>query len=242
MIPVTFTTPANGKVYTVQLPDDFTRSDLIQAVPTLDMINIHFNYVGRNYLAQLQQNFNLNDLQQLITCYFKNPFRYRFIISGKELDLLNSESFARYQSLFRNGINILVLERIRGGGYVEIEILTNIILHDLEQALQRISTTNNAERPCEICRENENSMKLCCNRICKVCFGNYFSHSTFQLKCMTCHQKVPYDRFFVSPDFIHSLESLTEVCELMRYIDCQICYCGSLVVNETLYAQQTCEN
>ncbi|CAF5039588.1 unnamed protein product, partial [Rotaria sp. Silwood1] len=35
MIPVTFITPANGKVYTAQLPNDFTRSDFIQAVPTL---------------------------------------------------------------------------------------------------------------------------------------------------------------------------------------------------------------
>ncbi len=206
------------------------------------MINIHFTYAGQNFLAQLQENFNLKDLQQLITSYFKNPSHYRFVISGKELDLFKVASLARCQSLIHNGANILVLERIPGGGYVEMQILTNIILHDLEQALQQIPTTHNPERPCQVCRENENSMKLCCNRICKVCFGNYFAHSNFQLICMTCHVKIPYDQFFVSPDFVRSLESLAEVCELMRYIDCQICHCGSLLVNETLYAQQTCEH
>ena len=206
------------------------------------MINILFSYVGQNYLGQLQEIFNLNDLRQLISCYFTNPFNYRFVISGKELDLFTSASFIRYQSLFRNGVNILVLERIPGGGYVEIEILTNIILHDLEQALEQVPTTHDSERPCQVCCENENSMKLCCNRICKGCFGNYFAHSTFQLKCMTCHRKVPYDQFFRSSDFVRSLESLNEVCELMSNIDCQICRCGSLAVNETLYAQQTCLN
>jgi hypothetical protein len=204
------------------------------------MINIHFNYLDRHYIGQLKENFNLNDLQQLVNCYFKNPSDYRFVISGKELDLFNTQSFARCQSLFRNGVSILVLKRIRGGGFVEIQILTNIILQDLEKALEQIPTTINEERPCEVCRDNTNCMKLCCNRICKVCFGDYFAHSTFKLRCMTCRQQVPYDRFFVSPDFVRSLESLTEVCELMKYIDCQICHCGSLAVNETLYAQQTC--
>ncbi|CAF1458061.1 unnamed protein product, partial [Rotaria sordida] len=113
------------------------------------MINIHFTNHNRNYLAQLPQSFNLNDLQRLIIRYFKNPFRYRFVTAGKELDLFNNESFVHYQSLFHNGANILVLERMRGGGYVEIEILTNIILSDLEQALQQIATINDLERPCQ---------------------------------------------------------------------------------------------
>ncbi|CAF3745546.1 unnamed protein product [Rotaria socialis] len=204
------------------------------------MINIHFNNRNRNYLAHLPQNFNMNDLQQLIIRYFKNPFRHRFVISGKELGLLNNESFAHYQSLFHNGVNILVLERMLGGGYVEIEILTNIILYDLEQALQQIVTINDPDRPCQVCRESTHTMKLCCNRICKVCFGNYFAFSNFQLKCMTCHENLPYDRFFLTSDFIRCLESLTDIYELMRNIDCQICRCGSLVVNETLYSQQTC--
>jgi hypothetical protein len=139
------------------------------------MINIHFNYLDRHYLGHLKDNFNSNDLQQLVSCYFKNPSDYRFIISGKELDLFNNQSFARCQLLFNNGVSILVLRRIRGGGFVEIQTLMNIILHDLETAVQQIPTTDNEERPCEVCRDNTNCMKLCCNRICKVCFGNYFA-------------------------------------------------------------------
>ena len=208
----------------------------------LDMINIHFNYHRQNYLTQLKSNFNFIDLHQLIRSYFPNPFRYRFVISGKELDLSNETSFARCRSSFHNGVTIIVLERIPGGGFVEIEVLINIIVHDLERAVQQIPTTNNPERVCTACRDNDTTMKLCCDRICKVCFPNYFVNCNFQLRCMICHGNVPYDRFFVSPEFIRCLNSLIEIGELLRHIDCQICNCGSLAVNETLYAQQTCTN
>ena len=206
------------------------------------MINIQLNYLGRNYLTQLNENFNLNDLRRLITSQFKYPLHYRFVISGKELDLSSETSFTHCRSSFHNGVTIIVLQRILGGGFVEIEVLTNIILQDLEHALQQIPTINDPDRPCLICCDNENTMKLCCGRICKNCFGNYFAHSDFQLRCMTYCGKIPYDRLFISPAFIRSLESLTEIRELLKNIDCQICHCGSLVVNETLYAQQKCEN
>ncbi|CAF0848746.1 unnamed protein product [Adineta steineri] len=116
------------------------------------MINVDFNYLKRHHLGQLKDGFSLNDLLQLVSLYFKNPSDYRFIISGKELDLFNTQSFIRCQSLFGNSISILVLRRIRGGGFVEIQILTNIILYDLEKALEQIPTRNNEERPCQTFR------------------------------------------------------------------------------------------
>ncbi|CAF0891579.1 unnamed protein product [Adineta ricciae] len=206
------------------------------------MINICFHYLDQHFLGQLDEIFDFHDFHQLVLQHFNNPFDYRFTLANKELDLFSRQSFARYQSLLTNGIFILVLKRMSGGGFLEISVLTDIILQDLERAVQQIPTNNNEERPCQVCRENTSCMKLCCNRICKVCFGDYFAHSTFKLNCMTCRRQVPYGQFFISPEFVRALESLNEICGLMKYIDCQICHCGSLVVNETLYAQQTCGN
>ncbi|CAF3361874.1 unnamed protein product [Rotaria socialis] len=135
----------------------------------------------------------------------------------------------------------MVTRRMLGGGYVEMQILTGIILSDLEQQLLKIPTVYYEDKPCQVCREHPNCFQLCCSRICQSCFVSYFESSSFRLKCMICRRDIDPKLFFISNDFICSLESLDEIRDLMKCIDCQICHCGLLVVNETLYAKQTCQ-
>jgi hypothetical protein len=195
---------------------------------------------GKSFVGQLKHGFDYTDFISLVQCRLGMIDFYRFIVCGKELAVHNRAVFDQQKYLFQNGMNIFVLKRLVGG-YVEMSVLRGIIINDLEQELQKIPTTNAGERLCEVCCDNPNFVRLCCNRICKCCFSNYFELASFQLKCMTCRRSIPYSQFFISNDFIHSLESFEEVRELLRNIDCQICQCGTLAVNETLFAQQTCE-
>lgn len=195
---------------------------------------------GKSFIAQLKHGFTYTDFLFLIHQRFGTNTNYRFVLSGKELALQSHSAFTKQKYLIRNGVNIFVLDRIKGG-FVEITILKGIIIDDLEEELRTIKTTNDGEYVCEICRDNSNTFRLCCNRVCKSCFGDYFERSSFQLKCMTCRSQLAYSDFFRSDGFIRSLESFDEICKLLKNIDCQICQCGSLLVNETLYSQQKCE-
>jgi hypothetical protein len=199
------------------------------------------DHCGKSFIIQLKRNFDQEDFRNVLQKYFSNINMYRFIVQGHEIHIYNECSFDRQKYLFKNGINIIVTRRILGGGYVEMEILTGIILSDLEQELLKIPTVYNEDNPCQVCREHPTCFKLCCSRICQSCFISYFESSSFQLKCMICRRAVDLTSFFKSNDFIRSLESLDEIRELMKHIDCQICHCGLLAVNETLYAKQTCQ-
>ena len=208
---------------------------------TYPAMNISFVRTdGTSFIGQLKYDFSFEAFRSLINRCLDETDSYRFTIGSKELALNNPVVFNTQKHLFQNGTNIFVSKRVRGGGYVELSILKGIIINDLEQELQRMPTECDGERVCQVCRDCPNYMQLCCNRICQGCFSNYFESASFKLICMTCRREIPYAQFFASEDFSRALESFEQVRALMVHIDCQICHCGMLAINETLFSQQTC--
>jgi len=206
------------------------------------VINVAFtNIVGKTIQTQLPDNFTFDDFKQVVIDKIDPAAveHYRFIANNKDLCLDNKDEFVKRKNLIKNGVTIFLLRRMNGGGYVEAAILIDIIMQELPKELPKLRM-HPAE--CVVCLDEKPCMNICCSVICATCFPRYFTENDLQIKCMICPQKISYAQFFVSPDFIRSLQSLSEVRELMKNIDCQICHCGSLLVNETLYAQQKCHN
>ncbi|CAF1471302.1 unnamed protein product, partial [Rotaria sordida] len=109
-----------------------------------------------------------------------------------------------------------------------------------------------------MCDKNDNTHRPTSNGprltyVCDDCFGHYLKNTDFQLRCLAqekqsnvsarpCNTCKNYETVFKTQAFIEEWTTLREVQDMVRNIDCQICYCGELLVNETLYSQQTCTN
>ncbi|CAF2369033.1 unnamed protein product [Rotaria sp. Silwood2] len=129
-----------------------------------------------------------------------------------------------------------------GSGLVDIDSHKATILVDLQDELRKIPTQQtNSE--CMICTEEKMCIKFCCSSIiCKECFPNYFANYDYKIICLTCNKTVSPDKVFVTPQFIQSLVQLDETTLMARNIDFQICTCGALSINSTMYAKQKCNN
>ncbi|CAF1142318.1 unnamed protein product [Didymodactylos carnosus] len=209
------------------------------------VLNVSFtNVVGKTIQTQLKDDFTLTDFKALIADKIQPDAieHYRFIANNKDLCLDNETEFDKRKQLIKNGVTIFLLRRMQGGGYIEMSILIDIVINELSQELLKLPKQLD---DCIICLDNKSCMKLCCNKICMECFTNYFKTSDLRLKCMVCRNStrefLPYEQFFKTEDFIRSLYALDEVRDLMKHIDCQICHCGVLMVNETMYSKQKCE-
>ncbi|CAF1080918.1 unnamed protein product [Adineta ricciae] len=206
------------------------------------VINVAFtNVVGKTIQTQLPDDFTFDDFKKVVVDKIDHDAveHYRFIANNKDLCLDNKDEFTKRKHLIKNGGNIFLLRRMHGGGHVEAAILIDIIIEELPGELPKLRMQSGE---CVVCLDEKPCMTLCCSVICLTCFPRYFKENDLRVRCMICPQEVPYSQFFVTRDFIRALESLNEIRELMKHIDCQICHCGALVVNETLYAQQTCQN
>jgi hypothetical protein len=206
------------------------------------VLNVAFtNFVGKTIQTQLPDNFTFDDFKNIVLEKIDRDAveHYRFVANNKDLCLENEDEFAKRKHLIKNGTTIFLLRRMRGGGYVEAAILIDIIIQELPNELTKLEKSS---KKCVTCLDDKPCMKICCSFICSDadCFPLYFKSNDLQVKCTLCRKEIPYTEFFVSSDFIRSLESLNEIRGLMKHIDCQVCPCGSLLVNETLYAQQTC--
>lgn len=205
------------------------------------VLNISFiNMVGKTIQGQLPNDFSIDHFKKLVAEKIDTAAieHYRFVANNKDLCLEDEAEFSKRKHLIKNGVTIFLLRRMHGGGNVEVAVLVDIINQELPGELPKLSKTS-AE--CVVCLDDKQCLKLCCTTICLTCFPSYFKSKDLQLTCMVCQRSTPFTSFFVSPDFIRSLESLTTIRQLLKHIDCQICQCGMLAVNETMYAQQTCQ-
>jgi hypothetical protein len=57
-----------------------------------------------------------------------------------------------------------------------------------------------------------------------------------------CESTVDYRKFFKTTEFIDRWSVLCDITDLLKNIDCQICYCGALLFNMTMSAKQQCSN
>ncbi|CAF3380559.1 unnamed protein product [Rotaria sp. Silwood2] len=252
MIPVTFTTPANGKVYTSQLPDNFTRSDLIQAVPILGSLT-KYRLVITDQILCLDNDAIFSRQKQLI-----NP--------NIQIILLNQTVGGTLIEI--SLLKEILLEDLKNEWTKVDRILT---ICDFCMCAEMCATVHRTH-VCIDCFPNylkETNFELRCTRqivdrddlyrvshrtsssgndivLCKL-------QSPFELNPQTqktgtprdqaavfCESTVDYRTFFKTTDFIDRWSILCDITDMLKNIDCQICYCGALLFNMTLSAKQQC--
>ncbi len=203
------------------------------------MLNVTLqNNAGRSYTIMLSDKFDYKEFIKVLSEQLGSLDGYRFILDGAQLNVDNDEIFNKQKENIDDDKTIFVLDRLRGGGYLDTATLIDIILADLPGELQKIRKTR---YQCSICMDNKQCIKVCHGMLCEQCLTNYFKTSNLQLLCVICRTVTPYKNVFATREFIKSLCSLEELKTLMKHIDCQICKCGALTINETMYPHQECK-
>jgi hypothetical protein len=205
------------------------------------MINVLLqSAMGSSKNIILSTNFTREEFTKAVSKALQTSVdNLRFVVNGTELRLDDEAIFNKQKSVVTEGKVIFVLKRLLGGSCSQMSELINTIINQLPGALAKIRHSSTI---CAICANALPCLRVCCENIplCDTCFTTEFTSKNFRLICMNCDKNVPLDKFFVSTDFITSVRSLDELDPLLKNIDCQICNCGLLIVNETLYPQQTC--
>jgi hypothetical protein len=211
------------------------------------LINISFLVIkGQAIQVQIKSNPSLTEFRKVIQTHVNEDVdEYRFIIDSKQLDLKDSRRFDTQKHLIQNGTTIFVLQRMKGGSgnqdtqsYMEIATLIDRVKEKLPQELNNSMKTNAL---CVACQETKKCTQLCCWPICASCFITYYTTTNFNLKCTDCHKPVEPRRFFQSEEFLKLIGCLHQSRKMLEYINFQICRCGSLVSNDTLYSKQQCK-
>lgn len=198
---------------------------------------------GSKHTVPLKDSYTIDDIKKVVKDKF-NIDLFRLIINGKELRDDEPEKFPEFKKTIKNGTTIYVCQRLIGGSgnMVDVDSHKATILVDLQDEVRKIPTqSTNSE--CMICTEEKKCIKFCCSTIiCKECFPHNFVHADYKLKCLTCNKILPPQSVFVTPQFIQSLTQLDETIMMAKNIDFQICTCGALSINDTMYAKQKCGN
>ena len=222
------------------------RSNERAAASTSSLINISFLVMkGQTVQTQIKSNLSLDEFRKVIEMNVSSDVDdYRFIIASKQLDLSDSRRFDMQKNLIRNGVTIFVLQRMKGGSsgqdtqsYMEVATLIDRIKQQLPQELV-VSMRKNAI--CVACQETKKCTQLCCWPICAGCFITYYKTTNFNLKCTDCHKPVEPRRFFKSATFLKLIDCLNQSRKMLEYINFQICKCGSLMSNDTMFSKQQC--
>jgi hypothetical protein len=200
---------------------------------------------GQIVQAQVQSNPSLAEFRKVIEMNVSSDVdEYRFIISSKQLDLVNSIRFDMQKHLIQNGVTIFVLQRMKGGSSIqdtqscmEVSNLIGRIQRKLPQELEKSMRTNAI---CVACQETKKCTQLCCWPICSGCFITYYNTTNFNLKCTDCHKSVEPRRFFMSDTFLKLIECFHQSRKMLEYVNFQICRCGSLMSNDTMFSKQQC--
>lgn len=202
------------------------------------MINITLqNLAGKSIPVMLKENFDLVDFKKVAEENFNPVENYRFYMENNLLDLNNEAEFNKHKSKIVDDKTIFVLGRLRGGGFLDTATFVDIILIDLPDVLKKVRKT---QKQCVVCCLNKPCFKVCHAMECEDCFTQYFKTSNLQIKCTLCPAVVPPKTVLFDSGFCSALESYSQLQNLLKNIDCQVCKCGALVMNETMYAKQTC--
>ena len=230
-----------------QSQDDlYYRSNVGAVASASPLINISFLVMkGQIVQTQIKTNPSLAEFRKVIEENVGAEVDdHRFIIASKQLDLLDSSKFDMQKNLIQNGVTIFVLQRMKGGSsnqdtqsYMEITKLIDRVRHQLPQELERSMKT---KAICVGCQETRKCTQLCCWPICAKCFITYYKTTNFNLKCTDCHKPVDPRRFFRSDGFLKLIDCLNQSRQMLNYINFQICRCGSLMSNDTMFSKQQC--
>ena len=192
------------------------------------MLNITLqNNAGKSYTVMLNDNFDYKEFIKVLTDQLGSLDGYRFILDGVQLNVTDETTFNTQKQNIEDDKTIFVLDRLRGGGYLDTSTLIDIILSDLPNELSKIRKT---KYQCSICMDNKPCLRICHGMLCDQCLTEYFKSKNLKLMCVICHAVVPNKTVFVTREFIKSLQAFEELKTLMTHIDCQICTCGALAI------------
>ncbi|CAF3378315.1 unnamed protein product [Rotaria socialis] len=250
MVNITFTPLNSSKSYSVELNDNFTLTDIRNAVPELgDLIQFRLLIDDDQLCLEKESIFNrqkplilqnpritllrrapggtfieISLLKQILLEDLKEEF--------KKLDLTTSECyFCKCPELCAtiHHTNICV------------DCFPNY-LHDTNFQLRCMREVSPFHRYSMIFR-GANNITISCSPTDEEKLGLDFQDivlSNRRSDKNLCTRIIDYQTFFKSSQFIDKWSILCEITDLIKNIDCQICYCGALLFNMTMFAKQQC--
>jgi hypothetical protein len=186
--------------------------------------------------VMLNNNFNLAEFKRVVTAEFGEIDNYRFLIDAAQLNLEDEVEFNRQKSMITHDRIIFVAGRLRNRGNVR-NTSVDTILADLPGVLNQSTKTNHE---CTVCYENNPCNTVYHTKVCDECFVSHFTGSNFQIIFSICLTVIPPETVFNNAAFCAALQSYSELQNLLKYIDFQVCTCGAVAINETMYPKQTC--
>ena len=204
------------------------------------MINVTLKTLnGQTPKGVLADNFNRNDFRNLIERLLGKEAltEWAFICKGKQLRIDDEIAFNVQKILITEGCTIQVTRRSKGGSYTPEHIFAEKFIGDVTRALSTMINTTNAT--CPIClATGRPCLQFVCNKcscnnvLCKDCFIAYLKISDLRYRCLSCRKSIEILAIFPNvPALRASVDTLNEMAELKRNIDCQICRCGEAKVN-----------
>jgi hypothetical protein len=136
------------------------------------------------------------------------------------------------------GSTLSLLLRMRGGGFPTPGVLRAIMCGDLSLT---VASAPHTQDTCKICLTDDTlSVTVCCAKLCDECLVRYLQVHDFSLSCIVCKMHLNVGTVLASPVFQAFVTAKEEIEALMKHIDVQLCTCGALLLNETMYAKQRC--
>jgi len=97
---------------------------------------------------------------------------------------------------------------------------------------------NARKTECDICFEEEKTKKWCHYEICIECFKHMMVSSDYKFNCCTC--KSEKELKFLSKELKAEMATIDDLLKLLEHINCQLCECGQLLINDNCYSMITC--
>ena len=133
----------------------------------------------KRYIGHLPSDFTRLHLIEAVP-ELGDLTKYRLLIKDQVLCLDNDAIFNQQKHLIQPLTTITLLNQAKGGTFIEISLLKNIILEDLTKEWTKINLTS---ATCDICMCPEKCATIHHTYICIDCFPNYLKETNFQLRC-----------------------------------------------------------
>ena len=253
---VYFKTPTDEKLHIAHLPDNFTRLDLIRAVPALgDLTKYRLliedqalcldNDVIFNRQKHLIDHFTLitllnpasggtfteiSLLKEIILEDLKNEWK-KIDLSANTCDFCMCPEMCA--TIHRTHVCIDCFPNYLKETNFELRCVRQIIdpvdIHHLGH--RKSSSIDNLVvcKPTPVVELNQQQQVQKADNL------------RYQLMKF-CEAIVDYRTFFKTPEFLDRWSILCEITDLLKNIDCQICHCGAMLFNMTLFAKQQCNS
>lgn len=166
-----------------------------------------------------------------------DPATVRLAFCGKTLERTDDKTTLRDINL-QNHSTVQCLFRMRGGGQVDVDVLFNVLGVEVEDAIKRAP---HIVGDCHICGdENKLVVQLCCLRMCNECVLSQLKSCNFTFRCTACHESPTIGSLLRSETIEVVANQYRATVENLKFVNVQICTCGSMNVNDNMLSDVTC--